>query len=622
MKLSRFMTMTVIAVTMGLLVITGCKSGIVSVEKYEEAVSKLDSLKTKEIVKGDKTDLTEQVIAIGATADIHGRIYAYEYAIDEVDKDAGYAKIYTAILSEKEKNPDMILMDVGDTVQDNSAELFNDLDTHPLVEAMNFMNFDVWVLGNHEFNFDRSFIDRNMINFKGAVVTANIREEKDGSHYAMPYKIFNVNGCKVAVIGIIPPHVPEWEASSPSHYKGLAFEGTLKSVKNAIAEIKGKYDVLVGAFHLARVDERGAKGIKDIAKAIPDFEVIFGGHEHAKYVEKVGNVTIIEPGKYGWALARADIKVKKSGEQWKIVSVDAKNIETKKLEENTEMLTKFKNVHNKSVKDANIVVGKIEADFVDGVDYITGEDKVTTMPRTQIEDTAVIDLINKVQMFYTKADISSAALFNFGSTLTKGDFKKKDVAFIYKYPNTLVGVNITGANLLKYMEWSASYYNQAKPDDLTISFNKDVRGYNYDMFAGITYDIDISKPAGKRIVNVKIKGKPLDPKKVYKLAVNNYRFGTISKKLGLVTADDKYYDSYKTMQDAGRIRSLIIKYVKEELKGKVTPEVDNNWKIIGFNFNNPKIAKVIEKVKAGEITIPTSEDGRTLNIKSIKDGDL
>lgn len=603
------------------LLFTGCLNNKVETVPTNVSVISDYDLNTGVVsVKGEES-VTEQTITLGATADMHGRIYAYDYAIDAVDADAGYAKIYTIIEEERAKNPNMILMDVGDTVQDNSADLFNDLDVHPMVQAMNIMDFDVWVLGNHEFNFEKSFLDRNVLAFEGAVISANIKEEADGSYYAMPYQIVEVNGCRVGIVGILPPHVPEWEASSPSHFKGLQFEPTLTSVQKAITMMEGQYDVLVGAFHIGRTDDRGAEAIVEIAENIQEFSVIFGGHEHAKYVEKVGNVTIIEPGKYGWALAKADIDVKKEGDSWVVTGVEAVNVETKKLDEHQMIIDEFKYVHDKSVADANMVVGLISGDFVDGVDYLTGEDKVTTMPRAQIEDTAVIDLINEVQMFYTGADVSSAALFNFGSTLKEGAFKKKDVAYIYKYPNTLVGVNITGANLKEYMEWSASYYNTSSEGDLTVSFNPEIRGYNYDMFSGLDYDIDVSKPAGERVVNLTIDGEVIDEAKIYKLAVNNYRFGTLTK-LGLATPEDKYYDSYEAIQDAGRIRSLIVQYVQEEKNGVVDPVVDNNWEIIGFDFNNPMIEEVITKVKDGSLTIPRSEDGRTMNVKSITEADL
>jgi 2',3'-cyclic-nucleotide 2'-phosphodiesterase/3'-nucleotidase len=219
-------------------------------------------------------------------------------------------------------------------------------------------------------------------------------------------------------------------------------------------------------------------------------------------------------------------------------------------------------------------------------------------------------------MFYTEADVSSAALFNFGSNLLKGPFKKKDVAFIYKYPNTLVGTKITGANLKKYMEWSASYYNTWKEGDVTISFNPKIRGYNYDMFSGMTYEINLSKPAGERVENVLINGLPLVDNNVYRLSLNNYRFGTLLG-LGLVTMEDRYYDSYEIMQDAGRIRAMIVKYVQEEKGGVLAPTVDNNWKITGVDLESPFKEVIFDMVRKGELSIPTSEDGRTLNVKAL-----
>ena len=155
------------------------------------------------------------------------------------------------------------------------------------------------------------------------------------------------------------------------------------------------------------------------------------------------------------------------------------------------------------------------------------------------------------------------------------------------------------------MEWSYSFYNQLQPGDLTISFNENIRGYNFDMFAGVNYKVDPTKPAGQRIVNPTIKGKPIDPKAKYKLAINNYRFGTLSN-LKLVTDADKYYDSYDELQDGGRMRDLIIKYITEQKGGKVTPELDNNWEIIKYNFKNPLLPKLAEKLKDGSIKIPVS----------------
>ncbi len=573
------------------------------------------------VVNNDVTANTVD-ISLLATADLHGRIYAYDYAINQVDEDAGLAKIQTLVKQEKAKNPNVILMDVGDTVQDNSAELFNKLPVHPMVQALNTMGYDTWTIGNHEFNFEKSFLDKNIAAFKGDVLAANVYIE-DGRRFVKPYTIKVKNGVRVAIVGLTNPNIPRWEASTPDHFKGLKFINTIDETIKVLKELEGKYDVLVGAFHEGRDGEYGEAGIKEIAEACPQFDVIFGAHEHAKYDNlEVNGVKLIEPGSYGWALAKASVSVKKVDNKWKVNTVETKNLETANVEEDKDILNKFAFVHKQSVEDANKIIGQITDDYIKNVDYITGAAQVTTMPTAQIQDTSLIDLINEVQKYYAKAQISSAAAFKNDMNLRKGDFKKKDVANIYLYPNTLMGVNITGANLKKYMEWAVSYYNTTKPGDVTISFNPDIRGYNYDMFEGVTYDIDISQEPGNRIKNLKLNSTDdIKDDQIYKLTVNNYRFGTLLAN-GWVKNDDKYYDSYSELQDAGRIRDLIIKYIKEVKGGKSTPSVNNNWKIIGFNFNHPLKDTVYEMIKNGELKIPTSEDGRTPNVKSINANDL
>lgn len=562
------------------------------------------------------------VTVLGST-DLHGRIYPWEYATDTEDIDAGMAKIQTLIKQEKAANPNTILIDAGDTLQDNMADIFNNNPVHPMMEGLNYMGYDTWTLGNHEFNFGLDFLNKNIAAFKGKVLAANIYKS-DGSRFVEPYAIFEKAGVRIAVVGLIAPHIPRWEASTPEHFKDLTFTDPVEEAKKVVKELEGKYDVLVGSFHMGDTAEYGnTDGALPIAEACPEFDVIFCGHKHAKFDNITSNsgVKLIEPGNYGWALAKADITVEKTESGWTVKDVVTKNLPTEKIAPDAEMLEQFKSVHETARTEANKVVGEITEDFISRVDYLTGADEITTMATAQIEDTAVVDLINEVQQYFAKSEISSAALFRNDSNLKKGDFKKKDVANIYMYENTLMGVNITGKNLKEYMEWSANYYNTYKDGDLAPGFNADIRGYNYDMFHGVNYEIDITKPSGSRIVNLTYKGEPIDENRIYKLALNNYRFGTLLS-LNLVKAEDKYYDSTEEFGDAGRVRELIIKYVQENLKGKLVPKVDNNWKIVGANYDHPLKDEIIAKVKEGKISIPTSMDGRTLNVKALNVNDV
>lgn len=558
-----------------------------------------------------------KTITILGTSDLHNRLFSYDYATDYLDKDTGLVKISTLVKEQRALSDNVLLIDCGDTIQDNSGELFNDMDVHPMIQAMNDIGYDTWTIGNHEFNFGLDFLNKNIAGFDGAVLSANITETATGDYFVDPYKIFTVDGVRVAIVGMIPPRVPVWEASSPAHFEGLEFGEILASTEKVLDDIEGQYDVLVGAYHLGPDDDHDFVGTESVANAFPEFDVIFSAHAHSKYNEEVNGVKIIEPGRYGWALGKADITVTGTDGNYAVSTVETSQLETYEVVADADLETTYAYVHEQSLAEANRVVGSITADFIESPDFITGADAITTMPTAQVKDTSVIDLINTVQKFYADADVSSAALFNFGSNLKEGDFKKKDVAFIYKYDNTLMGVNITGENLLSYMEWSASYYNTVADGDLTLSFNPDIRGYNYDMFAGIDYKVDVRKEAGSRIVNPTIDGVALDPNKVYKLAVNNYRFGTLMS-LGLVTDADKYFDSYSVYQDAGRVRDLIIKYTVEESGGVITPTVDNNWEVIGIDLENPFMDEIAALIEAGTITIPTSEDGRTMNVSPLK----
>jgi 2',3'-cyclic-nucleotide 2'-phosphodiesterase / 3'-nucleotidase / 5'-nucleotidase len=574
------------------------------------------------VLAADNNAVTVTVLG---TADLHGYINSWEYSSDTAQAATGMTKIQTLIKQEKAKNSNVILVDAGDAVQGNLMFGFNNNPVHPMVEAMNYMGYDTWTLGNHEFNFGMDFLNRNVAGFGGKVLAANLYKE-DGTRYANPYTIIEKSGVRVALVGLTNPNVPKWEAANEANIKGLKFTDPVEEAKKVVAELEGKYDVLIGIFHMGETTEyMKTDGATVVAEACPQFNAILAAHAHSKFDNKTSTsgVKIIEPGNNGWALAKIDVKVEKTGDKFTVKEVTTANLLTEKVAADKEMADKFASMHDKLRESGNVDIGKVTKRFIDRADYITGADKITTMPTAMVEDNAVIDLINEAQMYYTGAQVSSSAFFKPDANLLPGKLKVKDMATIYMYDNTLVGVKITGKNLKAYMEWSANFYNTYKPGDLAPSFNETIRGYNYDMFDGINYQIDISKPIGSRIVNAAIKGQPIDDSKIYTLAVNNYRYGTQLLSMKFVTAQDKYFDSETRFgTDGGGMRALLRKYIEEKLKGQVTPSVNNNWSIIGANYEHPLKAEILEKVKAGKISIPTSFDGRTLNVKALNVDDV
>ena len=225
------------------------------------------------------------------------------------------------------------------------------------------------------------------------------------------------------------------------------------------------------------------------------------------------------------------------------------------------------------------------------------DNEIAGIPAGKLQDTAVMDLINQIQLEQSGADVSAAALFKDTSDLPEGDINYGNIFDIYKFDNTLYRVTVTGAELKAYMEWSAECYNQWVPGDVSISFDPEYPGYLYDMFAGVDYEIDLSKPKGERIQNVMFQGQPLADDQLLTLAVNNYRYSSALKSQGLV-------EGKRDWESSNSIRDMIVAYFAEH--SPVEPKVDNNWRITGVDLqlDSPDRAALIALVNNGQLNAP------------------
>ena len=567
---------------------------------------------TPALAEGDAITVT-----ILETCDLHGSIYSYDYAIDAETNNSGLARAATYIAEQRALDPDLILVDNGDTIQGNMISLFNGDAVHPMINAFNLLDYDVWNLGNHEFNYDFSVVSRAVDNFAGDVLIGNAHYE-DGSGMAgtQAYVIYDVKGVKVGIFGVEAPHITRWEASDPSHYDNMAFRSPMEQTELMVAELRDKVDVLIGMIHYGRDGEYGTEGVSEIAEKFPEVDAYLIGHSHEVLSETLDNGTIIvEPGSNGNYVSKVTFTLEAKDGGYAIADKACETVSMEDYEPDADLLHAMRYVHDYSVKDANTVIGQVSADFLPEVFLLPG------IPTAQIQDTALMDLINIVQMHYTGADVSLAALFTSSADLKAGDFRKKDSVNVYKYDNTLMAVKVTGEQLKAIMEqYAGAYFNEYREGDVTISFNPDIRLYNYDMFAGLDYEIDISKPVGERIVNMVFKGEELTPETELVLALNNYRYGALLG-AGFINEENLVFDSTIDLADTPAVRDLISVYV-QELGGTLDPVCDDNWRIIGADLEDPDKELIYEMVRAGDIEIPTSEDGRTPNVQSLNANDL
>lgn len=578
-------------------------------------------------VKAAEADKETKITLLG-TSDIHGRFMPWDYALDGPNATGSLTQLYTIVKKIRTENPNTILLDIGDMIQDNSAELFNDQPQSPMMVAMNEMNYDAWVMGNHEFNFGLDVLEKISSQFNGQPLVGNIFKE-NGDRYMPAYTIIEKDGIKVGLIGMTTPLITEYEKGT-DHLDGVIVKDPVEETKKVVAELKGKVDVMVGVMHMGLENENGnpGTGVTDIANANPELAAIFAGHMHALIEsETVNGVLISEPNKYGSHISRIDLTfAKEDGDKVVLKSKEAQALAVKAADGTYEVsdpaleetLHPF---HEFARADANIEVAELKETNLVPADEIKG------IPAVQIQETPLSDFFTEVMLHYSDADVVAHQIDNDKAKLDVGPIKKKDIAFNYQYTFGEVTVyEVTGRDLMDYMEWSAGYFNSTRPGDVTISFDPKRRASKYstdDFFGGVTYEIDLTKPYGSRITNLKYSnGTAVKEDDTLKLGMNAYRMEALIAKGGAM--EGRKFKQLWSSKDAsafgeiqGTIRNLSIAYLKDVMKGVYEPKIQQNWKITGVDLTAPERADVVELINDGIMSVPTTEDGKYTNIASI-----
>lgn len=566
-------------------------------------------------------------ITLLATSDIHGRFMPWDYAIDGPNVTGSLTQLYTIIKQVRAENPNTILLDNGDLIQDNSAELFNDQPLSPMTQAINEMGYEAWTFGNHEFNFGLDVLDKVSSQFKGPRLAGNVYKE-NGERFLPAYTIIERDGVKVGVIGMVTPLITQYEKGT-DHLKGLVVKDPVEETKKAVKELEGKVDVMIGLLHMGLENENGnpGTGVMDIANEVPELAAIFAGHNHVLInKEDVNGVIITEPAKYGTHISRIDLTFSKEGDKLTLKDRNASTIPVKgedgtvvKSDEELEKL--LQPYHEFAQADANVVVAQLKGSNLVPANEIEG------IPAVQIQETPLSDFFHEVMLHYSNADVVAHQIDNDKASLNIGPIKKKDIAYNYQFAGGEVSVyEVTGKDLKDYMEWAVGYFNSTRDGDVTVSFDKTRRASKYstnDFFGNVKYDIDLSEVQGKRIKNLrKLDGTPIKAEDHLTLGMNSYRMDFLLSK-GQALEGRKFNMIWSSKDESaygetgGTIRNLAIRYLKDEKKGEYKPTIQNNWKIVGVDTKSPARKAVVELVNKGILAVPTTEDGKYTNIASI-----
>ncbi|WP_088211440.1 MULTISPECIES: bifunctional 2',3'-cyclic-nucleotide 2'-phosphodiesterase/3'-nucleotidase [unclassified Shewanella] len=641
----------------------------------------------------DDEQIVQADLRVLETTDLHTNIMDFNYYSGKEDPTIGLARTASLIHAARKEAKNSVLVDNGDLLQgspmgDYMAKVGLQMgDVHPAYKAMNLLDYEVGNIGNHEFNYGLDFLNKSLHGAEFPYINANVycaddngcwNDVKKGEHLFTPYIIKekqivdsegNNQTIKIGYIGFVPPQILLWDKQNLTGK--VTVEDIVATAKKYVPEMKAKgADLIIAIPHsgIGSTENPGDPMAENATYAltyVDGINAILFGHSHsifpdAKYADLpntdvtkglLNGVPAVMPGRWGDNLGVVDFKLERKDGKWSVLSA------TTKARPIYDGATKTPLVEaDAAIHDAVAAEHQGTLAFVDEPIGVAAADMYSFL--TLVQDDPTVQIVSDAQIANVKAKLpealkdlpvlSASAPFKAGGRhgttsdadqyvqVDKGALTFKNAADLYLYPNTMVAVKATGAELKDWLECSANQFNQIDPTKTTPQelINWDGHPtYNFDVLDGLTYQIDVTQPSkfdrdcavvnanANRIVDLSYtdaNGKVFTGEefaaKEFIVASNNYRAfggkfaGTGSDHVVLELPDTnrEALAAYITAQS--QYNETTGKY-----EGMVNPSADYNWdfKTISTNValdirfqtqDSDKAAAFIEANKQREMT--------------------
>lgn len=529
------------------------------------------------------------------TSDIHGNYFPYDFRHERWGK-GSLQRVHAFVAQQVKRHAgSCLLIDGGDMLQgEPTSYYFNYVaktKRHKVADMCNFIGYDVSVIGNHDIESGHKIYDGFVRDCNFPVLGANAVYEDTGLPYFEPYTIFKRSGIKIAVIGMITPAIPHWIPKRS--WSGIRFEDIKESSEKWIRHVKETHnpDYIIGLFHSGMDEgiitpEYRENATRETVSSVEGFDLVLYGHDHTSNMEEIENpagksVLCVNPGSYAQCVAEIQVKF----------NIDSLG-HVKSYDQvcNLCFIGTMNNLHAKEFQK------HFHGEFEEVQKYAT--EKIGTITEDlSISDayfgsSAYIDLIQRLQLKVSKADISFAAPLFFNAVINSGDFKISDLFNLYRFEDRLYTLRLSGRELKAYLEFSYSnWINQMQsPEDQMLQMSPMKKNparmgfknflFNFDSAAGIIYDVDVRKPDGERIIIKSMAdGTAFNEDHMYTVAMTAYRSNgggeLLTKGAGLSKEEIEQRIIRYTEQD---IRHYLMEYFREQ--GEIVPQAMGHWRFI------------------------------------------
>lgn len=410
----------------------------------------------------------------------------------------------------------VILLDAGDAMHGmNIDNLFGGL---PTIEVMNAMGYTAFVPGNHEFNYGQEVLAERVQDANFPVLAANVTRADGSLFTGASALVQEFNGIKVGIIGLAAEETPI--VTHPKNVEGLVFHEPIAIAKQVAAKLRPQVDVLIALSHL------GYSVDVELAKAVPELDVIVGGHSHTELAvpQEVNGVIIVQAHEYANNLGFLYLEV----EDGKIEDYNGFLIPvTADVPEQPEVRAIIDYWNEEVQQRLSAVVGRSDVSW-------DGE-----RANVRTSETNLGNLVADVIRAAVGSDIAVTNGGGIRASIHPGEIRVADIYNVLPFDNTLVVVEMLGMDIIEALEHSVHVYPEQNGGFLQVS--------------GLTFEVDPNALPGGRVVNVKVNGEKLSMGKYYTVATNDF----------LAAGGDGYetFNNAKLVAETGiMLRDVVVDY--------------------------------------------------------------
>ena len=526
------------------------------------------SLGCTAFAEGEAPALTKDLVIL-YTSDVHCGI----------EQGWGYAGLY-AVKEALSQTKNVLLVDDGDAIQGEPVGTMTKGEA--IINIMNTVGYDVAIPGNHEFDYgmDRFLELVEMANFP--YISVNFT--KEGEPVFDPYVIKEVEGVKIAFVGVTTPTTPR--SSTPRYFMndqgefiyGFMQDDTGEAVYNAVqkavddARAEGAAYVIVMG-HLGDETECIPWTYADVISHTNGIDALLDGHSH-------DTEQVVMKNKDGEDVVRSACGTKLANIGALTITTDGTISSELYSWDSSIAAPKLLGLNNAVSAAVSEATDELNEKLAQVVAH-TAFDLVINDPEATTDDGKPIRIVRRAETnlgdlcadaYLDQSGEADIAFVNGGGirvTIKQGDITMNDILKVHPFGNSLTVIEVTGQQVLDALEWSV----HAEPGEFG--------GFN--QVAGLTFEFDPNIPspctsddngfftgipegAERRVRNVLVAGEPIDPNATYKLVSHDYQ---------LLNNGDGYtmYDGAKVLQESVKLdNQVLLDYIMETLGGVVGEE--------------------------------------------------